>query len=894
MPGSSPVIVAGTLSALGSVALDCTTGGAVTGAGVGLAAAKKGLDLVTSFGQGAASDALKARFSSSDDYREVQANRDLDAVLHRAVADTVLQVADRWQTGDERSAEALRYIARDAGGVLKPMESDPNGALDPVESLRLVEVFATTSAELRASGEGAEGGGRTLSRDNWKATVDRFVRRAKGTVGWRKGKHVLAPEAIADLVKTLHTGFPKAVRNVMAQDAETGGRAFAKLTLLMLGETLAQVRHLRQQASGETVQKTESEIIAETRAFRRTLSRTLREDLGEVSKRFDDFAKTVEEEHKKTRGLISAEAEKTREEIRALAKQQLDAAQPAPSLAPIKRTDHFMGREDAIAETLAALDAHPVVFVCGPGGIGKSTLVRHLYDEALQRPWAADGADYIDLRTQETASGAVGEVAAQLSLTEVRDATGLLGAMATRGRRLYILDDFQQAYRGDTERAIHFLRDLTTHDRGMRVLVTMRSRPDIPTPRYVEPGRLKTPYDADLFRALTPDHAWTDADTEPLAELLSELNGHPLSLVLVAGRLRREGTVSALLAAWREDPLRLAAVSGIRRAGAGGLSAEESLEVSLGFSYAALDSFPASVRALFVLFADLPAGASPEMLRALGVEDEAEALVRLGLLHEEGNRTAALVPVRLFAASKHADVPEAEALRQKLDGYLQTFAEATRARERYGPWVHAVVAEMPNVFAAVDRAHARDDARYVAEVTAGVAEVMGWETFARPETPGRLRAARDAFRDIGSRLGEANAEKSLGDVHYMRAEYDEARRSYTAARDAFRDIGDRLGEANAERGLGRVHSSEKLFDEAHAALQRALALHTEIGNTYGIGSTWEDIGRLERARGDLPAACAAWRTSLAQMDAIGLGHLPWVQSMREMVTRFCPPEVPDS
>lgn len=869
---ASPLIAAGAISALGSVALDCSAGGTVTGARMGFAAARKGLEMVTGFSQGATDRALEARFSNEDDYREVQAGHELAMVLHRAVIHVMLRIADRSEaSGDTRSSEALRFVAENGGGVFKPMEG-----------LDLVDLFATTSAVLREPGGDAEGGVEPLTKAQWQGVVDHYVMRVKRTRRWVTNKHRLAPRTVAELVDALHIEFPGAVRNVVARDEP----ALAKLVLLMLGETLAQVRHLRAETSGVAtaqIRDAESRIALEVEAFERSLKDEVRRELGSVLMRFDHLAATVRREHRTTRSHVSSEAERTRrhvsDELRAFGERQRG---PVPSLAPTMRTEHFMGREGTMAEALSALDSHRVVFVCGPGGIGKSALARHLHGESRQRLWAADGADYIDLSSHDMAVGAVGEIAQRLGLTEVRDASGLIATLERRGRRLYILDDLQQAYDNDYASTLTFLRALTANASPARVLVTMRSRPDVPNPTLVEPGRLDPPHDAVLFRTLAADHRWTAADDEPLEALLRELNGHPLSIVLVAGHLRRNGTVADLLTAWRENPLRVA-----RRAGLRDHSQEDSLAVSLGFSYDALERFSLEARALFVVFADLPAGASGDMLSTLGSVDEAETLVRLGLLHKEGERTAALVPVRHFAASKRAAVPGADVLRAKLRTYIHDFTCGAEDRYQWarddGTILRSVRREIPNIYAALDRAKEAGDSLSVATAVHGIRKVLMWQ----PDRRQSIRIVADAIRQAEAHslteimsdlhhacgemfrmmseydnarnhyvsslnmskiadyeIGEAYVYMSLGFMMFMKSEYDNAIDMFTKARDKFSDLDDTLGLAGAELGLGQTLFELGMAEDAQSKLALSEVLYRRVGDRLGEANAKKALGVL--------------------------------------------------
>ncbi|MBC6948664.1 tetratricopeptide repeat protein, partial [candidate division KSB1 bacterium] len=70
-----------------------------------------------------------------------------------------------------------------------------------------------------------------------------------------------------------------------------------------------------------------------------------------------------------------------------------------------------------------------------------------------------------------------------------------------------------------------------------------------------------------------------------------------------------------------------------------------------------------------------------------------------------------------------------------------------------------------------------------------------------------IKAYNDAlalFKAVGSRLGEANTLKAIGDVHQFKKELDAAIKAYNDALALFKAVGDRLGEANTLKAIGDV------------------------------------------------------------------------------------------
>lgn len=114
-----------------------------------------------------------------------------------------------------------------------------------------------------------------LSVQDWQDFLGDFAAKENKT---------LHPELIAYAAGKLHESFPKAFREVLKQDAETGGRQFAGMQLILHRETLAELKNLGLQ-NGEVLQRLQAlatrEQICEVMAKLEVIE-TLRDELAEV------------------------------------------------------------------------------------------------------------------------------------------------------------------------------------------------------------------------------------------------------------------------------------------------------------------------------------------------------------------------------------------------------------------------------------------------------------------------------------------------------------------------------------------------------------------------------------------------------------------------------------
>ncbi|MGI8814730.1 MAG: tetratricopeptide repeat protein, partial [Pseudonocardia sp.] len=93
-----------------------------------------------------------------------------------------------------------------------------------------------------------------------------------------------------------------------------------------------------------------------------------------------------------------------------------------------------------------------------------------------------------------------------------------------------------------------------------------------------------------------------------------------------------------------------------------------------------------------------------------------------------------------------------------------------------------------------------------------------------------LTRALPIYRQIGARLGEANAIQALGDVALAQDRYVDAAERYEQALPIYRQIGARLGEANAIQALGEVARMQDRYVDAAERYEQALPIYRQIGD----------------------------------------------------------------
>ncbi|MEO1480014.1 MAG: hypothetical protein AAFV01_15705, partial [Bacteroidota bacterium] len=513
------------------------------------------------------------------------------------------------------------------------------------------------------------------TQESWRAYLDWLI----GKLDHEARKQV-TKNTRARAAEALHVGFAQAVTDTVTRDTTLGRKAFAKLNLLLLGETLRRTRRQPSQPeSGDAEAYTQA--LTDTQAHLAALDGVLddlatdqRETLGEILLRFDDLdgqlrAQTstllarfdaldagVRKEGVKTRDAVQEDGAQTRaavredgEKTRTLLRDALAAIPSAPAAKAVPDVvDVFLGRDVAVGTLRALLTEHRVVNLTGMGGIGKTEVARAL-GQALQH----DGEVwYTDLNTTTDRTELEAKVIGDWDLRAAPTTERLAAQLDTD--RLYILDDVEQALddpkEGEGTTTAAWLHTLTQHAKKARFLITSRRVLDVG--HVWELGELDAAQATELFDTLAEQAqpgVLRQANYATLRDsLLPHLEGIPLALTLMAAQLDA-CTMAHLVDDWKADSLAVAEVPGTSRS-----PKDRSLLSSLALSH---DSLPENgpARTLFALFADLPAGATKQTLRALGgrsFQQAAKLLLRRALLRVADGRYTMRVPIREYAAAR--------------------------------------------------------------------------------------------------------------------------------------------------------------------------------------------------------------------------------------------------
>jgi tetratricopeptide (TPR) repeat protein len=497
--------------------------------------------------------------------------------------------------------------------------------------------------------------------------------------------------------------------------------------------------------------------------------------------------------------------------------------------------------------------------ICGPGGVGKSTLaIRAAHELAVAFP---DGQLYADVRA------AGGDDPAATTLNRFLGALGVDGSAIPQN-----LSERAELYRSRMagRRILVLLDDVTDEsevvpllpgDAGCGVIVTSRARlTGLAGVHLVDVETLDPDRSVQMLtRLLGAGRVMGEPGaTRRLAELCE---GLPLALRISAARLaaRPHWQIGQLVARLLDETRRLDEL------------AHHGLELraTIGLSYLSIDD---EARRLFRLFAlveapDAPAWTAAALLdadpapasEALDRLVEAQLVTAVRYDDARGVRYRFHDLIRVYAAEVLADTETAQdrdgALARLLGGWL-ALADAAH-RKIYGGDYTVVHGSAPR--------WQPEDGEF--------SDPMAWFDRERTALTTAVRQAAAAGLDELC----WDLALTLVTLFEVKGYAEDWLATSTIALKAAERAGNGLGRAAMQYSLGTLHNQFRRADEASELLAVAAAGFEAEGNDHGVGLALRNLAIAERARGNLAAARTLSAKALELLrsapDPVGEAHL---------------------
>ena len=610
----------------------------------------------------------------------------------------------------------------------------------------------------------------------------------------------------------------------------------------------------------------------------------------------------------------------------------------------------FIGRWEETEEVEHLVSTTRLVTLIGSGGVGKTRMAYQVAAELL--PDFSDGALVVELGPLADPTLVAQQVLSALGVPEEpgRDHAETLVASLSRRHLLLVLDGCEHLLLACARLAEILLRSCPK----VRILATSREPLKIagetmwrvPSLSVPDPAAVRLGVDIEKFDAVRlfieralqskADFAVTASNAAAIVQVCQRLGGIPLALELAATRVK---VLSCEQIAVRlNDQFRLL-TGGARNV----LPRHQTLRAAVDWSH---DLLSAREQALFRRLSVFAGGFVLEAAEAICCLDQCEPDDILDLLaslvdkslvavEERGVRVRYRLSetLRQYGAERLTEAEEATELSDRL---LQwSLAEAERAEpELKGPeqgaFLDLLEDEHDNLRAALGWALKRGDtpdgirlavtlSRFWL-VRGYLSEGRRWlesSLAASPDAPDSDRAhaliaaatlawhqgdyagvgplaesALTLARQLGDKVGEAEALCRLGELRTMTGDYIAARSLFEQSRAAWGESGARRGVIQSLNvplhDLATLACEEGDYETARTLFEEALEIAQDHGNIMDVVHHLSGLGHVAHGRGDYEAACAFYQESLAAARRLGykrmatfnlqyLGGLAWTQ-----------------
>jgi predicted ATPase/class 3 adenylate cyclase len=553
--------------------------------------------------------------------------------------------------------------------------------------------------------------------------------------------------------------------------------------------------------------------------------------------------------------------------------------------------DDFIGRVDEVERALDALATPGIVTITGPGGIGKTRLMRELQTITRRGERRFDRFYRVDLAGVR--DGAAVEGALQAAL--VSDASDAMTSPARPGDAADFIDQLAAAVGSrrswlaldNCEHVIDAVAELvagiTSRCPNMTVVATSREPLHLPDERVIPLGPLALPArldsspdqlaEVDAIRLLL--RRARDAGSElrltaetaaSLVALCGVLDGVPLALELAAARLR--STTPDELCARLEGQMHvLDAKRGDPR--------HRSLYSAIDWSYQLLDPIQQLLmRRLAIFVGGFTLAAAEDVCRDDSEFAASDAVYvnlaelvskSLVIFDRDQNRYRLLEPVRMFARERLEEHDETAAVAARHAQWAFRVSETALAELGATGAARDVVDDLDNVHAALDWLDANGDHITFLRMVA----LLGFTWFRSDWRRGRVTAARGVELSASARPRLRGAVLLSYGIVEQRAALLQSRPILEEAIEIFAELDDKMRLAWATFFLGRaelVRDNENCSAHMTAALDIFRALRVPIGEAWAVIF----LGALAEMDGDLDRAGEAY--GHARDIAMRMGH----------------------
>jgi predicted ATPase/DNA-binding SARP family transcriptional activator len=568
----------------------------------------------------------------------------------------------------------------------------------------------------------------------------------------------------------------------------------------------------------------------------------------------------------------------------------------------------LVGRDALIAAIVAGLGTERLVTLTGPGGVGKTSIARHLAAHFGISEAFPDGVCWVDLAAVSDPTVLSQTVASAYGLGEQRNMPWeeALSAQLRSRQVLLVLDNCEHLRVACAALSAHLLAECPP----LHILATSREPLGLPDEMRIAVAPLDPTAAVALFEVCATTHlpsfALTATTTATVGTICTQLDGVPLAIELAAARVN-------LLSVSQIADRMAQSLSLLSGGAANRPPRQRSLRAVLDWSYGLLDDDAQRLLAQLAVFAGSCDFAAVEAVCRVGTPlDSLAALVDTSLVmvahHASTVRYHLHAVVRQYAVERLHERGETAEIQTRHLAWVIALAE--RAEAEFAPasqdaWLARLTLEHENIRSALQTAADRGDgdsllriagaiqhfwnsvspsegrawlARGLAQASGqpGLVSTKAWnaESFLayRQGDYAAMHAAaavalEQALQGEDSQ-GIAAAHYRLGIYAEMKGESVTAHEHYTYSLELFTELSDRRAMSQVLNGLAHVATLEGHVAEARQHYRQGLALARADNDHLTTALLLISLANLMLDEGALDAAEAAYAESLSHLRAI--------------------------
>jgi tetratricopeptide (TPR) repeat protein len=547
---------------------------------------------------------------------------------------------------------------------------------------------------------------------------------------------------------------------------------------------------------------------------------------------------------------------------------QGEASDSVKCIDQIEPRPEIFGRAAETEEIVAALLVGRSAIVAGGPGMGKTAVATaSLYDSRIVGHFGRRRV-FVSLESDSEPRACLVRLADSLGLPTTGDTVSLLRLLELETAQApvaAVLDNAETVFETDRAEAERLI-NLLTQQAGLSLVLTLRGAPPV-IQRATTIGdlpKLDQKAAGDTFLAIAGQGFASDPN---LPSLLSALDGHALSIHLVAAQATGLSALLGLRESWED------ARSAILNQPGAVETRLTSVHASLALTLKGrvMKGAPFSRRLLSVL-AHLPAGLSEKDIReVLGAtlnqvksREAATCLRHVRLIEPKlDGRLRVLTPLRECIK---IDMPLLESDRQRLIGCYVSLAG--KAYE-IGGWVKArndLEPELDNLDPICEMAIGRANEKALYRGLFGLAQI--YQLTGR----GSVRSLTHAVDFFGRRPPTvilASTMRWLGEIARIRSEPEKAIKYFNQSLHVSRQLKQEIGEANSLQGLADMAEHGSNTELALKYYAASLSIYKKVGDLLGQGNTYQELGTIAYRKSRVVEAVDYLGQALALFEQYG-------------------------